>query len=321
MPSHRHLITDYIDRGVIPAEQCEAALGAARIRPGGAEWRRFADRLMLWLGILSLAFALMFFIAYNWNDMGRFAKFGIVEGAMVLAVFAYFRSGGKTVAGKASILGASMALGVLLALYGQTYQTGADTWQLFFSWGMLMLPWTVIARLPAMWILWAALMNTAIVLYGRTFGGLFGMIDGFNETTWTVFAVNTLLLVVWELLSIRVAWLNERWAVRLLAVGSGVPLTWLVMAALFDHTHDGIPPFPVWAVWMGVMVGVYRMKRLDLFMLAGFCLSGITVTVSFLGETILDHDEAGGFLLIALVIIGMGTGSAFWLNRVNREVR
>jgi hypothetical protein len=172
-----------------------------------------------------------------------------------------------------------------------------------------------------MWILWAALINTAVVFYGRTFGGLFGMIDGFNETTWTVFAVNTLLLVVWELLSIRMDWLNERWAVRLLAVGSGVPLTWLVMDALFDHTHGGIPPFPVWAVWMGLMVGVYRMKRLDLFMLAGVCLSGITVTVSFLGETILDHGEAGGFLIIALVIIGMGTGSALWLNRVNREVR
>jgi len=31
----------------------------------------------------------------------------------------------------------TILVGVLLALVGQTYQTGADTWQLFFYWAIL----------------------------------------------------------------------------------------------------------------------------------------------------------------------------------------
>ena len=76
----------------------------------------------------------------------------------------------------------------------------------------------------------------------------------------------------------------------------------------------------MWVLWLALMYFVYRMKKPDLFMLAEGCLSIITVIVSFVGKNILDHDEAGGFLLIAILVIGMGSGAAFWLKSVNREL-
>lgn len=60
----------------------------------------------------------MFFVAYNWNEIGRFAKFGMVEALIALAVLAYWKFGVDTITGKLSLLLATILLGVLLALYG-----------------------------------------------------------------------------------------------------------------------------------------------------------------------------------------------------------
>ena len=46
-------------------------------------------------------------------------------------------------AGKAALLAAALLTGGLLALIGQTYQTGADTFELFATWAALILPWVL----------------------------------------------------------------------------------------------------------------------------------------------------------------------------------
>lgn len=320
MISPRNRFIELVEQGAIPVEKIDAALGAAKITPDGKAWRTFIEHLLLWLGGLALAFAVMFFIAYNWDHIGRFAKFGMVEGILGLAVAASCRFDGHAVAGKVSLLVASICLGILLALYGQTYQTGADPWQLFFTWALLMLPWTVIGRFPALWIVWVALMNTSIVLYHQTFQGLFWIMPG-SETgmLWLTFLFNTVLLAAWELLTATWHWLSERWAIRLLATGSGIPLTWLVLHAIFTKGNGHFLPGLVWAAWLALMYLIYRRIKPDLFMLAGCCLSGITVSVSLLAKHILDFDSAGGFLLLALLVIGMGAGAAVWLKNVHRE--
>jgi uncharacterized membrane protein len=264
----------------------------------------------------------MFFNAYNWDDLGRFAKFGLMEGLIVLSVFAYWKLDENEVPAKLSLLMASIFLGVLLALYGQTYQTGADTWQLFFNWALLMLPWAIIGRFPAIWILWIALINLSIVLYYMTIrNALWMMFDLDMDVLWWIFIFNTVALVIWELLENRWRWLAERWAPRLLAVVSGFAITWLVLYAIFDYRTENAISTIIWLCWLAGLYFVFRMKKPDLFMLAGGCLSGIVVVASFLARHLLDHDDAGGFLLLALIIIGLGTGSAIWLRNVHRKLQ
>jgi len=139
IPSRGQFI-ELVQQGSVPAEKVGEALWTAKIFPEGRVWRAFIEHLLLWLGGLALAFAAMYFIAYNWQALGRFAKFGLVEAAMVLAILAYCLFEDRSAAGRVSLLVAAMCLGVLLALYGQTYQTGADPWQLFFTWAPLPLP-------------------------------------------------------------------------------------------------------------------------------------------------------------------------------------
>jgi uncharacterized membrane protein len=320
MSTPRRQLIDFIEQGIIPAEKIDAALSVVKVTPDGNSWRTFIDRLLLWLGGLALAFAVMFFIAYNWKDLGHFTKFGMVEGCIVLAVAAYCKLAENSIASKVSLLVASIILGVLLALYGQTYQTGADPWQLFFNWALLMLPWAAIGRFTAIWIVWVALMNVSIVLYYLTFRGIFGFVIGSESgMLWVAFLFNTLVFVAWQLLAATWHWLSERWAIRLLAVSSGVPLTWLVLFSIFDHREAGGFPGLIWALWLVAMYYVYRRIKLDLFMLAGCCLSTITVTVSFFGEHVLRHGDPGLFLFLALIVIVMGGGAALWLKNVYQE--
>jgi uncharacterized membrane protein len=320
MSTPRRELIDFIEQGIIPAEKIDAALSVVKVTPDGKSWRTFIDRLLLWLGGLALAFSVMFFMAYNWKELGHFTKFGMVEGCIVLAVAAYCKLAENSIASKVSLLVATILLGVLLALYGQTYQTGADPWQLFFNWALLMLPWAVIARFPAIWMVWVALMNVSIILYYLTFRRIFGFVIGSESgMLWAAFLFNTLAFIVWQLLAAAWHWLSERWAIRLLAVGSGVPLTCLVLFSIFDHQEVGGYPGLIWALWLAAMYYVYRKVKLDLFMLAGCCLCTITVTVSFLGKHMLRHGDAGAFLLLALIVIGMGGGAALWLKNVHQE--
>ena len=320
MPSSRSQIINLLEQGVIPPDKIDDALAATAITPDASAWKTFIDHLLLWLGGLALAFAAMFFIAYNWNDIGRMTKFGMVEVLIILAVLAYWKLGDQAVAGKVALLVATIFLGVLLALFGQTYQTGADPWQLFFTWALLMMPWAIVGRFPAIWMVWIVLINLSIVLYHQAFRGVFGlMLDPENHMFWLTFAFNTLALMAWEILSKPWPWLAERWAIRMLAVGSGAPLTWLVIYGIVDRENGLVLAGLVWAIWMAVMVFVYKKKRPDLFMLAGCCLSGIVVLVTFLGRHLLWNGEAGGFLILALAVIGLGAGAAVWLRNVHRE--
>ncbi len=320
MTSTRNQLIILIEQAHIPAEKIDNALVATEIFPNGKDWLHFINHLLLWIGGLAIAVAAMFFIAYNWDDLNRFAKFGMVEVLIVFALLAYWKLYENKLVAKATLLMASIFLGVLLALYDQTYQTGADPWQLFFNWALLMLPWAIIGRFPVIWILWVILINLSIVLYYQTFRGVIWIAIGSDfGMLWSMLAFNTLALIIWELLSNRWQWLAERWAVRLLAIGSSVTATWLAIYTIFDYQNLGDWSGLVWVIWLAGFYFVYRRIRRDLFMLAGLALSVIVVVTSFASKHLLYGDGIGAFLVIALMIIGMSTGTAIWLRNIHQE--
>jgi len=172
----RAAVLAWAERGAIPNERLLEALAVAGITPGAPQWRFFLDQFLLWCGAAFLGAGAIFFIASNWTGFGRYQKFGLVEAAIVISVLAAWKLGIDRVAGKAALLVASLATGGLLAFFGQTYQTGADTWELFATWGALVLPWILVARFAPLWVLWIAIVNLAIALYFRSFPFLLGIV-------------------------------------------------------------------------------------------------------------------------------------------------
>jgi len=317
---NRDTVLAWAEGGHIAREDLPAALRTAGVQATPAAWGKFLDALFLWLGSIFLAAAVIFFFAYNWQDMSRLTKLGLAQVPIVLALAAAWRLGLERPSGKAALLAASLFVGALLALVGQTYQTGADTYELFAVWSLAILPWTLLARMPALWLFELLLANVAIALYFNTFPGIFGLLFSTVRLLWVLLVFNTLAWVVWELIARRQSQ-RPHWALRCLAFASSAVMTMLAMHSVFQVRIQGLWGVLVWAVWMVMAYSIYRRRIPDLFVLACGVFSAIVVVTSVLVEVLMkssSHDAAA-FLFIGMTVIGMAAAGAWWLRQVAKE--
>jgi uncharacterized membrane protein len=315
--SARSQILEWAEQGAVPPENVSAALALAGATPDASQWRRFVSALLLWLGALLVAAGVIFFFAYNWHALGRFTKFGLVEGLLAVSLVAAWIAGPDKPAGKASLLLASLLTGALLALVGQTYQTGADTFELFAWWAALILPWTIAARTPALWMLWLALLNLAATFYFQAFRGFFGAVAGDTSLVWALAGLNTVALIVWEAGVWRgYAWMQDRWPARLIAVAGGTAVTFLGLWGIFEASDPQPLAFLAYFAWLAAAYYYYRRQTRDLFVLAGGVLSLIVFVTSWLSNSLLRQADAGSLLFIGVVVIGMSAAGAWWLKGI-----
>ncbi|HEX8258407.1 MAG TPA: DUF2157 domain-containing protein [Allosphingosinicella sp.] len=310
----RSEVFEWLDAGRVEPGREGEALRAAGVIPTPVDWRTFLGQLSLWLGTVALAASVIFFFAFNWDDLGRFAKFGLVEAAICAGLLVCCWTDLDGMGGKAILLLLSLLVGALLALAGQVYQTGADTFELFGWWAVLILPWVLIARFSPLWLLWLVLLNLAASFYFSLFS------DG-EELAWVLFAVNGLALAAWEAgRRLGLSWLRDSWTPRLVALASAGTATALISWAILDAENGrGVLAAVAYLAWLGGLYAWYRHARPDLFMLAAGLLSLIVTVAVFLSRQMLGSDDGASFLLIGLVVIGMAAGGAVWLKSVARE--
>jgi uncharacterized membrane protein len=318
MASDRSDILDWADQGRIPPERLREAMELAGVLPGAQDWRRFLDRMLLFMGVAAVGAGAIFFFAYNWQDLGRYARFALLELPLLALLVIVWRLGVDRMAGKAALLLAALLAGALLALVGQTYQTGADSFELFAAWALAILPWALVARFPALWIAWLALANVALSLYFVTFG-FWGMLFAPRKLLWLLFGLNTAALLLWEgLAAAGIAWLRERWSARIVATASGALVATLALYDILgwrDSSHWGVP---AWLAWIAAAYAAYRHRLKDLYVLAGGVLSVIVIITALLGKQ-MRMNHAGEFLFLGLLVIGMSAAGGYWLKRVATE--
>jgi uncharacterized membrane protein len=319
--AHRGDVLAWADSGHITPENIPWALRTAGFTPGPADWRRFLDLLTLWLGAIFLSAGVIFFFAYNWKEMGRFAKFGIAEAALLAAVISSWRLGLERKTGKASLLVATLLTGALLALVEQTYQAGADNWTLFFRWALLVLPWVAISRFAPLWLVWLLLVNLATGLYCKA-PGAFGFLADVRTTIWMLAVVNTLALVIWELAAgEEMPWLLERWAPRIVAAAGMFLITILAVFGITDRSISGFAELLAYTVCLGATYAFYRRRQRDLYMLTQGVLSLVVVITTFLGHNLAKGGgDAGVFFFLGIVVLGLSAAGGWWLRAVGREV-
>jgi len=125
--------------------------------------------LARWLpiGIAVLAAALgglglIFWVAANWESLGRVGRFALLQGGVVaMCAGALWR---PTLRVPLSLL-ALLCIGGLFAYFGQTYQTGADPWQLFALWAVLAIPLGLGTRSDVLWAPFALIAMSGISLW------------------------------------------------------------------------------------------------------------------------------------------------------------
>jgi hypothetical protein len=126
-------------------------------RPTPESWYRFARVQMLLLGASLAAVGAGFFVAANWDELTAYTRMGMLAALMTAVTLLAARLGLHSLSGRVAALLGGLGFGPLMALVGQTYQTGADAWQLFAAWTVVLLVYALVIRFSGAWI-------TALVL-------------------------------------------------------------------------------------------------------------------------------------------------------------
>jgi uncharacterized membrane protein len=204
--------------GLVSARGYAAAVDAARDE---AFWARWGMRALLALGVGQFLAGVVFFFAYNWSDLFDIAKFAVVEAALAIAVGGALLVGLDRVFGQMLLIAASVLTGVLLAVIGQVYQTGADAFELFVAWAVLILPWTIISRHSVHWLLWLVVAEVALILYSEQV--LVPIDEMPSEVVWVVVGVTLAVALAGRELAVHrgTAWLSGHWT-RLVLLFAGM---------------------------------------------------------------------------------------------------
>jgi len=340
MQNNRYTILQWVESGHIDRNDLNQAIKLTDAEPNATEWLDFLKAVFLWMGMISLCCGVIFYFAYNWQDMSRFTKFALIESVMLLSTFAYIRFAKTKLITSVTLMGMTLFTGALLALVGQTYQTGADPWQLFATWSLLVLPWAFVARATSLWIFWGMLINLSMGLFLQVSSEIFGFFVGEKLEVWTFSLLNLVLLCGFELAPFLPAKffnksddrpsddqskqesfedLSNRYVCQLAAFVFEMGITFLAIYYIFDY-RDEYSGIIFYAIFISAIFYVYRYLIFDLFLLAAASASLIVVIVSvlieFFGYTLVD----GGFLVVGLVIIGLSTLAKIWLTSLSKKM-
>jgi uncharacterized membrane protein len=167
MPAHglaRSELDDLARLAKLDSAACERLLVLADARPSAEEWRSALIDFARLGGTLAIGAGAIFFIAANWSALTPPGRIALFQSLFALCIgFALWRPA-PDLLGRAALLLALLGVGGLFALFGQTYQTGADVYELFLLWAVLGLPFALAARWAAVSATWLLVVNIALAL-------------------------------------------------------------------------------------------------------------------------------------------------------------
>ena len=165
-------------------------------------WQRYLNLLFLLLTVGFLTSGVVTLIAANLDYFSDLAKiYGLqtlLVVTVILGIYCFIRESRRQAKEKLKwktyslFFVVSVLIGGLFALVGQTYQTGADVWQLFAAWTLCQLPFLLLFPNVASALLFAATANVAFYLFNEQ--------NAYNSMCYAVL-INTGFLVVSELFS------------------------------------------------------------------------------------------------------------------------
>jgi uncharacterized membrane protein len=315
------------------------ALQLAQLAPGRTDWLRYINHFLTAIGALLIVSGVATFFAWNWADLDYMVKFALIQAGIAATALLAWRLGIDSIGGRAALFSTAFLVGVLFAVFGQVYQTGADPYGLFVAWSILILPLVIIGRQAALWILLQTLLILALIMYwtqvidppngwwqlAQLLGPLVWLWSTLMDSTLAslVFVLNAVALIAWEYAVNRnVTWVQGRTYPRLIGFGALscvlIPTVVIIVGASFgEKINLGFISPVLYAAASIVALYYYQFRRPDLLMLTMLVFGAILVFTTFYGRYM--RMDPGGILMLAILLIGQVAGAAYWLRKVSRQ--
>jgi uncharacterized membrane protein len=153
---------DVAVRHQLDAEAFRRLQAIAGLRDEPDAIARWLPRVVAVLAAALAGLGIILWIAANWDTLGRFGRFALLQGlVLAMGLGALLRPSARAPLALLAMLG----IGGLFAYFGQTYQTGADPWQLFALWAALALPLCIAVKSDVLWAPWALVAMSGVSLW------------------------------------------------------------------------------------------------------------------------------------------------------------
>lgn len=285
-------------------------------------WGYWIATVLMILGTALLLAGIIFFFAFNWQNMLKFQKFSIIEFGIFICTAGALYYSAPPYRGLL-LTGASVLTGVFLAVFGQIYQTGADAYQLFAVWALLILPWTVIAKFSPLWMIWGIIVNIFVGLYWESFNDHLGLL---------LLAINTIFLIGIEKVFVpSIRWMRITITFFLILMSYLAVFRIILKLLAYDFFHpmeipwDPHAPY-YFAVWgLGILIGFvyfYSKKRVDFVVLsATFIAIALLCCVlfSYLLDTLMLNELLSYFIKL-IVFLSIFSIVAQFLLKLSRTI-
>jgi len=264
-------------------------------------WQKFLRLFFISLGVSFTTAGIIFFFAYNWADLHKFIKIGLIEGLIVITTLIVLISKISLDIKNILLTGASILVGVLFAVFGQIYQTGANAYDFFLGWTMFIALWVAISNFAPLWLVFITLINTTLILYSQQVAHDWSEVFEFT----LLFLINLLFLII-ALVSKKTTKEIKPpiWFTNLIALASVSFSTIGISLGIFDQKQT---PFFVLIVITSILYALgikYGLKVKSGFYLSIIPFSIIVIISAFLIKL---SDDAGMFFIISLFIIASVT--------------
>ncbi len=245
-----------------------------------------------------LGLGLIFWIAANWDTLGRFGRFAVLQGTvLVMGLAAIWRANQRVPLALVVLL----ATGGLFAYFGQTYQTGADPWQLFALWAALALPLCLAQRSDVLWAPWVLVAMAAVSLWVHAHSGHRWSVRpddlAVHLIGWTV----ALAIVVGTSALARAFTGAGVWALRTAATLAVVMITLTALGGLFFDKVSAQYALGLLALLAAAWVFMSR-RGFDVFGLSAAALGINTLLVAGLVRVLFEGHQGANWIGLTLII-------------------
>lgn len=264
-------------------------------------WQKFLQLFFISLGIGFMVSGIVFFFAYNWADLHRFAKMGLIELLIVATTCLVLLPKINITTRHIILTGSAILVGALFAVFGQVYQTGANAYDFFLAWTLFITLWVIVSGFAPLWLLHLLLINTTFILYAQQVAGNWSEVFVFT----LLFIINAAVPVTAILISRYRKTVNiPGWFLNTVALVAVTYATIGIIIGIFDN-HKASLPVLILLTSIAFASGIWHgLKTKSIFYLSAIPFSLIVIGSAFL---IKISDGEMMFLLVSLFIIASVT--------------
>lgn len=220
-------------------------------------WVDLCSKLLTLSGTLFIVTGAFFFFAYNWKELSPIWKFSIIQSALFLCTLLCIKYEKSPILSQAFAIGTSSLIGIFLAVLGQIYQTGADSYGLFLLWSILILPFALFYGFAVVWCMFFILSQLGLILWFLQSTHISG--PSFHYMLSLLTFYNVIVYVVRELLlNKHFSWLQESWMRHFFVIFMLFSSSLAVITIILEYPDMSTPHF--------LSLGIFFLIHLGLFL-------------------------------------------------------